>query len=62
MSISPAKFTDGGRAMLNSKMASHQSPVSGKMINAPRRRIIVRLLVRSYMVLARQNRADDVRP
>lgn len=28
----------------------------------PRRRIIVRLLVRSYIVLARQNKAEDVRP
>lgn len=43
-------------------MANHHRPVNGKISSAPRRRIIVRLLVRSYIVLARQNKADDVRP
>lgn len=59
---SPTKLTDGGRAILNSRIESHHRPASGEISKAPRRRIIVRLLVRSYIVFARQNKAEDVSP
>lgn len=44
---SPAKLIDGGRAILNKIIVNHQAPARGKISRAPRRRIIVRLFVRS---------------
>lgn len=62
ISSSLAKFTEGGRAILNNRIESHHKAAKGKINRAPRRRIIVRLLVRSYIVLAKQNNAEDVSP
>lgn len=62
ISNSAIKFGVGGRAMLNKIMASHQAEANGKISIDPRSKIIVRLFVRSYAVLARQNKAEDVNP
>lgn len=56
------KFGDGGRARFIRVARSHQAAASGKMIWVPWSKIKVRELVRSYEVLARQNRAEETRP
>lgn len=62
MKSSPIRFGRGGRARLARLAMNHHVAVKGKIICRPRARIIVRLWVRSYVVLARQKRADDTRP
>lgn len=59
---SPKKFIVGGNAILNNAIVNHQDQAKGKIINVPRKIIIVRVFVRSYDVLAKQKRAEDVRP
>lgn len=62
INISPIRLGNGGRARLARLAMNHHTAVRGKIICRPRARIIVRLWVRSYAVLARQNRAEDTRP
>lgn len=62
ISSSLIKFGVGGIAMLNKIIVNHQALARGKISMEPRRRIMVRLFVRSYAVLARQNSAEDVSP
>lgn len=59
---SPIRFGRGGSARLARLAINHQAAVRGKIICNPRARIIVRLWVRSYAVLARQNSAEDTNP
>lgn len=59
---SPAKLIVGGRAILNRATISHHDHARGKIKIIPRKTTTARVLVRSYAVLARQNRAEDVRP
>lgn len=59
---SPIRLGRGGSAKFARFDKNHQTAVRGKIICSPRAKIIVRLWVRSYVVLARQNRADDTRP
>lgn len=47
MRTSPAKLMEGGRPILRSIIINHHAPVRGKMRSIPRRRIMVRLFVRS---------------
>lgn len=62
ISSSPIKLGSGGRARFARFMINHQVAVSGRSSCIPRASTMVRLWVRSYVVLARQNRADDTRP
>lgn len=59
---SPIRLGKGGSAKLAKFAKNHQVAVNGKIICSPRARIIVRLWVRSYAVLARQNSAEDTSP
>lgn len=59
---SPIRFGRGGRARFARLAVNHQTVVRGKIICSPRAKIIVRLWVRSYVVLARQNSAEETRP
>lgn len=59
---SPIKLGRGGRARLARLAINHQAAISGSIICMPRARSMVRLCVRSQLVLARQNRADEVNP
>lgn len=59
---SPVKFMLGGVAMFIRLVISHQIVIIGKILWNPRVRVRIRVLVRSYAVLARQNNADDVNP
>lgn len=59
---SPIRFGSGGSARLARLAVNHQTAVSGKIICSPRARTIVRLWVRSYAVLAKQNNAEDANP
>lgn len=59
---SPIRLGRGGSARFARLARNHHVAVRGKIICKPRARIIVRLCVRSYVVLARQNRAEDTRP
>lgn len=59
---SPIRLGRGGSARFARLAMNHQTAVSGKITCNPRARIIVRLWVRSYAVLARQNSAEDTNP
>lgn len=59
---SPVKFMLGGVAMFVRLVSSHQAVIIGRMLWKPRVSIIIRVCVRSYVMLARQNSADDVNP
>lgn len=59
---SPIRLGRGGSARLARFARNHQVAVRGKITCNPRARIIVRLWVRSYAVLARQNSAEDTSP
>lgn len=62
MRSSPIRLGKGGRARLARLAINHQVAVRGRISCMPRASTIVRLWVRSYVVFARQNRADDTRP
>lgn len=62
ISSSLVKLILGGVAMFMRLARSHQVVVIGRMLWRPRVRIIIRVLVRSYVVFARQNSADEVKP
>lgn len=59
---SPIRLGRGGKAKFAKLAINHQVAVNGRIICIPRARIIVRLWVRSYVVLAKQKRADETRP
>lgn len=59
---SPIRFGRGGSAKFARLATNHHTAASGKITCSPRARTIVRLWVRSYAVLARQNSAEDARP
>lgn len=59
---SPIKLGSGGSARLARLAMNHHTAVRGKITCSPRARTIVRLWVRSYAVLARQNNAEDTSP
>jgi len=60
--ISPIRLGRGGSAKFARLAMNHHTAASGKITCSPRARIIVRLWVRSYAVLARQNSAEDTSP
>lgn len=59
---SPIRLGNGGSARFARLAMNHQAVVSGKITCNPRASIIVRLWVRSYAVLAKQNSAEDTNP
>lgn len=59
---SPMRLGRGGRARFARFEINHQVAVRGKISCNPRAKIIVRLCVRSYVVLAKQNKAEETRP
>lgn len=59
---SPVKFMLGGIAIFIRLVSSHHTVSIGRMLWNPRVRVMMRVLVRSYVVLARQKRADEVNP
>lgn len=59
---SPVKFMLGGVAMFIRFAISHQVVIIGRMLWKPRVSIRIRVCVRSYVMLARQNSIDDVKP
>lgn len=59
---SPIRLGRGGSARLAKLAMNHHTAVSGKITWSPRARIMVRLWVRSYAVLAKQNNIEDTRP
>lgn len=62
MKISPIKLGVGGRAKLEADADSHQMVVRGAINFKPRFRARVRVNVRSYERLARQNKAEEINP
>lgn len=60
--ISPINLGDGGRPRLAAHISSHQMVLSGRISLNPRVMASVRVLFRSYIVLARQKRADETSP
>lgn len=59
---SPVKFMLGGVAMFIRFAISHQVVIIGRILWKPRVSNRIRVCVRSYVMLARQNSIDDVKP
>lgn len=59
---SPVKLMLGGMAMFIRLAVSHQAVIIGRMLWNPRVSIRIRVCVRSYVMLARQNNIDEVKP
>lgn len=60
--ISLNKFSEGGAAMLAAERRSHHRDRLGRKEMRPLVRKTLRVLVTSYVVLARKNRPEEVRP
>lgn len=60
--ISAIKFGNGGRAILAKVIISHQNDIRGNKACRPRFMKIERVWVRSYVILARQNKPDETNP
>lgn len=62
MLSSPVKFMLGGMAMFKRLAISHQAVIIGRILWNPRVSIRIRVCVRSYIMLARQNSIEEVKP
>lgn len=60
--ISPIRLGEGGRPSFEAHIRSHHMVLNGKISFSPRVIDRVRVLLRSYTVLARENRAEETNP
>ena len=62
ISISPIKFGEGGNPNFAAHIKSHHSVLRGRRNFRPRVMASVRVPLRSYTVLARENKAEETSP
>lgn len=62
MSSSPVKLMLGGMAIFSRLAISHHAVIIGRILWNPRVSIRIRVCVRSYVILARQNSMEEVNP
>ena len=60
--ISPSKFKEGGLAMFLTLNKNHHKPILGIKFNKPFTINRLRLFIRSYTTLARQNNPEEHKP
>ena len=60
--ISPIRFNDGGLAMFLTLNKNHHKPILGINVSNPLFTIKLRLPVRSYTILAKQNNPEEHKP
>ncbi len=59
---SPSKFKVGGAAILPALNKNHHNPILGIKFKSPLLISSLRLLIRSYTILARQNKPEEHKP
>lgn len=62
ISSSPVKLMLGGIAMFSRLAINHHAVIIGRMLWNPRVSIRIRVCVRSYVILAKQNNIEEVKP